>query len=92
MSDPDQASLPWVLRQGTLRFQRFGVDAQGRTELVFRSTARGSPLRELHIHMVSTVTVDWVYGYTIVDPATKAMTTYRGRFGDPSLDTEAEQP
>ncbi len=91
MSD-DHPSPPWVLRQGSLRFKRFDVDDKGRAVIVFHSTARGSPLRELYIHIRSKEPVEWVYGYTIVDPNTHEKHTYRGRFGNPELDTEVETP
>ena len=91
MSD-DKPSPPWVLRQGPLRFKRLDIDDKGRTVIVFSSTSRASPLRELHISIRSVQAVDWVYGYTIVDPNTHEKHIYRGRFGDPEHDTEVEQP
>lgn len=92
MSNQDQPSPPWVLRQGPLRFRRFDVDDKGRAVLVFRSTSRASPLRELYITIRSTQPVEWVYGYTIVDPNTHVSVTYRGRFGDPEHDTRVDNP
>ena len=92
MTDPDQPSPPWVLRQGPLRFKRFDIDDKGRAVIVFQCTSRASPLRELYIHIHSVQPVEWVYGYSIVDPSTKEIHTYRGSIGDPEHDTEVEYP
>jgi hypothetical protein len=84
---PDDPSLPWVLRQGSLRFVSLGVDDEGRTTILLRSTARSSNIITITLHMRSEAPVSWHYGYSMRGSDGRQR-TYSGTFGDPRYDTE----
>lgn len=75
--------LPPILATPGLRLLEIGEDEKG-AYLKFGATRRR--VREVTVYLMTGVKVEWQYVYSMWDPTTRTVTTYRGKHGDPTKD------
>lgn len=79
--------LPPILQLRGLRLVEIGENKKG-AYLKFALNRR--KVREVTVYMQATGPVQWIYEYSMWDPTTRTVISYRGRWGDPTKDKRTE--
>ena len=79
--------LPPILQTPGLRLIEIGNNEKG---AYLKFAVDENDVREVTVYMQAVGPVKWMYEYSIWDEATRTVSSYKGRRGDPTRDRRTE--